>query len=33
MKQGMNVEKFILRHQMDLCHLKNFECEPQFQKH
>ena len=38
MKQGMKAEKFIFRHFhfasiMDLCHLKNSELEPQFQKH
>ena len=33
MKQGMKVEKIHFASLMDLCHLKNLELEPKFQKY
>ena len=33
MKQGMKGEKFIFASLMDICHLKNSELEPQYQKY
>ena len=33
MKQGIRVEKVNFASLMDLCHLKNSELEPQYQKH
>ena len=32
MKQGVRAEKFIFASLMDLCHLKNSELEPRYQK-